>query len=130
MIMPTTLSLAAAAALINLWLSMRIGRMRGTEKIFHGDGGNTLLMQRMRAQANFIENVPLALILIAAIELSGKGGGWLPIVGAVFMFGRVLHPIGMDSTQPAPPRLIGALTTMLTLLGLAVMAVLISLGYY
>ena len=130
MLLPTTLSLTAAAALINLWLAIRVGKLRGSEKIFHGDGGHALLLRRMRAQANFIEYVPLTLILIAGIELSGKGGGWLPIVGAVFMFGRLLHPFGMDSESPAPTRAIGMMTTMLTLIGLAVMAVLIALGHY
>ena len=130
MILQTTLTLAAAAAIINLWLSIRIGRLRASEKIIHGDGGNPLLMHRMRAQENFIENVPLVLILCAAIEITGKGGTWLAIVGAVFMLARVAHPLGMDSDGPTIPRTVGALITMLTLLGLAVVAVLIALGQF
>ena len=130
MILQTTLTLAAAAAIINLWLSVRIGQVRAAEKIVHGDGGNERLLRRMRAQANFIENVPLALILIAAIEMTGKGGTWLAIVGAVFMLARVLHPIGMDSATAHPTRVIGVMITMLTLVGLAVIAVLIALGLF
>jgi uncharacterized membrane protein YecN with MAPEG domain len=129
-ILQTTLSLAAAAAIINLWLIIRIGQLRGQTKIFHGDGGNEALMRRMRAQANFIENVPLVLILIAAIELTGKGGTWLAVVGAVFMLGRVLHPIGMDNPKINPLRGIGAVVTMLVTLGLAVVAVLTALGKF
>ena len=117
-------------AVINLWLSIRIGKLRTSAKVLHGDGGNDALMQRMRAQANFIENVPLALILIAAIELSGKGGQWLAIVGAVFMLARVAHGIGMDSTKANPLRAGGTLVTMLTLLGLAIVAILIALGLF
>jgi uncharacterized membrane protein YecN with MAPEG domain len=128
MILQTTLSLAAAAAIINLWLAIRIGRIRGKEKIIHGDGGNEFLIQRMRAQANFIENVPLALILIAVIELTGKGGQWLAIVGAVLMLARVSHAIGMDNPGGNPFRAIGVLVTMLTLIGLSVVAVLIAVG--
>ena len=130
MVLQTTLALAAAAAVINLWLSIRIGRVRMAEKIIHGDGGNALLLHRMRAQANFVENVPLALILIGAIELSGKGGQWLPIVGAIFMLSRVAHCLGMDSSGPTKPRSIGAPVTMLTLLGLAIVAVLIALNLF
>jgi uncharacterized membrane protein YecN with MAPEG domain len=130
MLLPTTLCLAAAAAIINLWLSMRISRMRVSGRILHGDGGNETLMQRMRAQANFIENVPLALILIGAIELSGKDGRWLAIVGAVFMLGRISHALGMDRNSVNPLRGVGALVTMATLLGLAVMAVLIATGRF
>ena len=130
MILQTTLALAAAAAIINLWLSIRIGRVRMAEKIIHGDGGNAQLLHRMRAQANFVENVPLALILIGVIEITGKGGQWLAIVGAIFMLGRVAHGIGMDDAGPTKPRTIGALITMLTLLGLAAVAVLIALGLF
>ena len=64
MALTTTLSLAAAALLINFWLSMRCGKLRMSEKILHGDGGNEALMRRMRAQSNFIENAPLVLIMI------------------------------------------------------------------
>lgn len=130
MILQTTLSLAAAAALINIWIGIRCGRVRSAEKIMHGDGGNELLSRRMRAHANFIENTPLVLILIAIIELSGKGGQWLAIVGAVFMLGRVCHALGMDNTAPGPLRMIGVLSAMLTLLGLGVVAVLIALGRF
>lgn len=134
MLLQTTLCLAAAAAVINLWLGIRISRVRMSAKILHGDGGNEALMRRMRAQANFIENVPLALILIGAIELSGPnangGGKWLAIVGGLFMLARLAHALGMDSTRPNPLRAGGTLVTMLTLLGLAVVAILIALGRF
>lgn len=128
MLLTTTLSMAAAAAIINLWLSIRIGQMRGAKKILHGDGGDPALIRRMRAQANFIENAPLILILVGAIELSGKGGAWLAPVAAVFMLGRVAHGIGMDSPNSNVWRGLGALTAMLGQLGLAVVCVLIVLG--
>lgn len=128
MVLKTTLSLAAAAAIINLWLAIRIGRVRAKEKIIHGDGGNAELIRRMRAQANFIENVPLALILIGAIDATGKGGQWLAIVGAVLMLARISHAIGMDNPGGNPWRAIGVMVTMLTLIGLSVVAVLIAVG--
>lgn len=74
MILQTTLSLAAAAAMINLWLALRTVQRRSAIRALHGDGGDGLLLRRMRAQANFVENTPFVLILIGAIELSGRGG--------------------------------------------------------
>ena len=50
-----TLVIAAAAALINIWLAMRVGRVRTSEKVSVGDGGNELVIRRMRAHANFVE---------------------------------------------------------------------------
>ncbi len=126
--LPVTLCAAAAAAIINIWLSMRIGGVRRAQKISIGDGGHDLLGRRMRAQLNFAENVPLALVLFAAIELSGKCGQWLGIVAGVFMLGRVAHGIGMDGTSFGVGRSIGTATTMLIMLGLAIYAILITLG--
>ena len=128
MLLPATLTAAAACALVNIWLSIRIGRVRTAQKISIGDGGHDLLSRRMRAQLNFAENTPLVLILIAGIELAGRGGGWLLPVGGVYALGRVAHGVGMDGAALEKGRMIGTLTTMLTLLGLAVVAVLVVAG--
>ena len=127
-ILPVTLTAAAAAAIINLWLAIRVGQMRGATKTIHGDDAGGPLTRRMRAQLNFVENTPFALALIAAIELTGKGDPWLAWVAAIYMLGRVAHGFGMDGEGATKPRMIGTLVTMLTLLGLAVVAVLITLG--
>jgi len=128
MILPTTLAMAAAAALINIWLAMRCGRVRGKESISIGTGGSDLMERRMRAQLNFVENTPWVLALVALLELSGKGGQWLAIVAAVYMLGRIAHALGMDPDGFAKGRMIGTLITLLSQLGLAVVAALVLLG--
>ncbi|MBO6608660.1 MAPEG family protein [Altererythrobacter sp.] len=127
-ILPVTLSAVAAAAIINIWLSIRVGQMRGKLKVSHGDDGGGPLTRRMRAQLNFVENTPFVLFLIAAIELTGRGQPWLAYVAGIYMLGRIAHGIGMDGENPTKPRMIGVLITMLTLLGLSVVAVLILMG--
>lgn len=128
MTLPITLCLAAAAALINFWLALRCGRVRAKEKISIGAGGNDLLERRMRAQLNFAENTPWVLIMVAAIELAGKGGAWLPYVGGAYMLARVAHGLGMDGGSLEAGRGIGVMVTMLTQIGLAVVAILVALG--
>lgn len=128
MILPTTLAMAAAAALINIWLAMRCGRVRGKESISIGTGGSDLMERRMRAQLNFVENTPWVLALVALLELAGKGGQWLAIVAAVYMLGRIAHALGMDPDGFAKGRTIGTLITLLAQLGLAVVAALVLLG--
>ena len=130
MMLTTTLSLAAASILINLWHFIRIVRIRGSEKIIHGDGGNALLMRRMRAQANFIENVPLTLILIGLIEASGKGGQWLAYAGGIYLLARVAHGFGMDAEGANAARAGGMLLSLLIQVALAVVGVLILLGRF
>ena len=86
-----------------------------------------LIPPRMRAQANFIENTPIFLILFGLIELAGKGGWWLPVVGAIFMLGRVTHAFGMDGNFKAG-RPIGTLSAYLGQIGLGMVAVLVATG--
>lgn len=128
MILPITLSAVAAAALINIWLAMRCGKIRQQAKILHGDGDHPPLVRRMRAQLNFVENTPFVLLLIGAIELAGKGSTWLALVSGVYMLARISHAIGMDSEELSKFRMVGVMVTMLTLLGLAIFAALIAGG--
>lgn len=116
-ILPVTLATAAACALINIWLAIRVGRVRQAEKVSIGDGGNPRLTARMRAQANFIEYAPIVLILIALIELAVGTETWLWVVAATFVVARILHAFGMDGWMPG--RMIGIAVTMLVTIGLA-----------
>jgi len=128
MILPVTLTAAAAAAILSIWLMVRVGQVRGSQKVSVGDGGNEQVIRRMRAQANFVETAPFVLALIAAIELSGKGAAWLPYVVGVYFIGRILHAFGMEADGLAKGRAIGTTATLLILLGLAIVATLIAMG--
>ncbi|MEM7666237.1 MAG: MAPEG family protein [Pseudomonadota bacterium] len=125
-LLPVTLAAAAAAAIFNIWLMVRIGAVRSNSKVFVGDGGDEAVVRRMRAQANFVENTPFVLILVAVIELADKGGTWLPYVAGVFILARVAHAFGMDGGSFAKGRMVGTIVSMLTLIGLAVVAALIA----
>jgi len=124
--LPVTLSAAAAAAILNIWLMIRIGAIRRAAEISVGDGGSEPLERRMRAQANFVENTPFVLILIAAIELAGAGGWWLQYVAAIYLIARLAHAYGMDGGSMKIGRMIGTIVSMLTLIGLAVVASLVA----
>ena len=123
-ILPITLTAAGGAALINLWLAIRCGRVRTSQKINMGDGGNEAMIAAMRAQANHVEFTPFVLILLALIELAWGSPMWLWIVSGAYLLGRVLHGLGMSGTFKAG-RGIGILVTMLVSLGLAVAAIAI-----
>lgn len=127
-ILPITLSAAAAAAVLNFWLSTRIGLVRRAHLVAHGDGGHVQLSRRMRAQTNFVEYTPFILILCAAIELAGRGGLPLSLAMALYMLARVAHAIGMDGDGVPKTRQVGISVTFLTLLGLAIYAALIAGG--
>lgn len=127
MYLPITLASAAVAAFINIWLMIRIGMIRRASGVSIGDGGRPELVCRMRAQANFVENTPFALILIAVIEASRPGNIWLAGAAALFMIGRVAHGVGMDGGPLRAGRSFGTISAMGVLLGLGVWAVTIAL---
>lgn len=119
MLLPITLTLAAAAALLNLWLAWRIGKTRQSEKVLHGDGGCAPLMKRMRAQANYVEYTPFVLILFALVEMALGSAMWLWVLALLFITGRVLHAFGMELDRINPLRMTGILLTMAVSLILA-----------
>lgn len=121
-----TLTIAAAAALLNIWLMMRVGKVRMAEKISVGDGGNENVIRRMRAHSNYVESMPIVLILIAAIEITTGTSIWLWAIAAIYVLGRIAHAFGMDGGALEKGRFIGTLTTMLSMLGLAGWAIYIS----
>ena len=123
MILPITLTATGAAALINIWLAIRVGQKRISDKISIGDGGHPPLIARMRAHANFTEYTPYFLILVALIEMASGTSTWLWIVVGLYLLSRVAHGIGMDMVEgQSKLRGIGILVTMLTLVGLAIYA--------
>lgn len=124
MILPVSLTAAAAAAFINFWLGYRVGQVRTSEKVSVGDGGNEKVIRRMRAQANFVEYTPFVLILIALIEAAAGTSTWLWVVMAVYMLARIAHAFGMDGLMPA--RGTGIAVSMLVMVGLAGYAVYVA----
>ena len=119
------LVLAAACALLNIWLGFRVGKVRGQEKVSIGDGGNERVIRRMRAHANFAENAPLVVLLVLVIELAHGPSIWLWIAAALFMIGRIGHGIGMDGWYPG--RSGGTGLTLVVQLALALWAIAIPL---
>jgi hypothetical protein len=117
--------MAAAAILLNIWLAQRVGAVRRAHKVSIGDGGIEPLTARMRAQANFIEWTPFFLILLAGIELAEGQPLWLWAVSALFVVARILHAFGMDRKPGNRLRMIGMVTTVIILLGLAVYAIVL-----
>ena len=118
--LPVALITAAAAALINLWLGIRVSQLRLRENIWVGDGGNSRLVARMRAQLNFAEYAPIVLVLIALVELTGAARSYLWVAALVFIIARICHPFGMDGWKIG--RMIGAWGTIVVMIGLAAWA--------
>jgi uncharacterized membrane protein YecN with MAPEG domain len=123
-----TLIIAAGLGLLNLWLGIRVSRVRISRKISIGHGDVPGMEARIRAHGNFNEYVPIALILMLLIEMNRGPSRGLWVIGALLVLARVLHPFGMDRPAPNPYRAGGAMLTWAVLLALVVWAVLIAYG--
>jgi uncharacterized protein len=108
-LLPATLATAAASALLVIWLGLRVSQVRVRHKVLVGDGGDPLVLARMRAHANFVEYAPFVLILLALVELAKGSAVHLWAYGAVFVLARIAHGIGMERSRGA--RMVGILVT-------------------
>jgi len=117
--MPITLMYASVFAIFALVLSFKAGTFRGKTgvSILFGEPVNMELAEKVRVHQNFLEYVPLFLIVFGAIELAGASSLFLYIVGDLLIISRIAHAIGLKHDNMAHVgRLIGAGgTALLTL---------------
>lgn len=119
--MPVTTLYAGIFGLMSVALANLVlyARVRPGQPPWRGDA-------TMRVQANFVENVPLALIVMYIVEQTGVGSFVMHIFGVALVLCRVLHVWGLDRGPGANvnyPRLIGAQGTFLLLSVMSVTAV-------
>ena len=118
-----TAQVACVMAILQIILMLRVGASRFGAKIPIpiGDGGNADLERAIRVHGNLIENLPIFLILLGLLEISGVDRMTISILGLAFFIIRLCHAIGMSSkkTAPHPLRAVGAFGTVLCILATA-----------
>ena len=87
---------AGFLGVLGVVLAGHIGSYRGKAKVSLGDGDDKELFCRIRKQGNYTEYVPLGLIVLGLLEMSGAAGSMaISIMGACLVISRILHPLGM-----------------------------------
>lgn len=121
-----TVLYAGLLGLMAIVLGGLAGRIRGQTQISVGDGGNEDLLVAMRRHANFVEGVPLLLILFALLEMNGVGDMAMHIMGAVLVVARIAHAVGLkkDTVQNLM-RFVGAAGTALLTVVASVWAIVL-----
>ncbi len=105
-------ALPVAAIYLILWF--RVSAVRSATGVSFGDGGNILLLQRLRQHGNCAEWSSFVLILMILAEGMSTPGEWLHISGALLLVGRIAHPFGLKSNTAAHPlRYVGNGTNLL-----------------
>jgi uncharacterized protein len=121
---------ASLHALLMLVLAARVVFHRRAAKIGIGDGGDFRLQRKIRAHANFIEYVPVALILLALLEIAGVQALWLWGFGSALLLSRLLHAFGLSRKSGySPGRFFGTLLTWIVLAAMAGLGLVLGLGW-
>ena len=113
LLLPITLATAGALGLIGLILAFRVSMGRSKHKVYMGDGGNPDMIVLIRTHANFVEYVPLMLVLLGLLEFGGANRTALMVGAAVLVVARISHAIGMGG--PMALRAGGAMATYILL---------------
>ena len=90
---------AGLLALVYFALSYRIILMRGPGMPSLGDGGNPVLLRRIRAHGNFAEYVPFILLMIGLLELGKFPSQYLHALGITLLVARLLHGYALSFTE-------------------------------
>lgn len=113
--LPVTIVFVAIFALIQIPMTVAVGLRRLQTDVQFMDGGDNILLQRMRAHGNFTETVPIALLAMAAAELAGAPQILLLAGGISLLLGRMLHYATIVTTGFGIGRAIGMLLTLSSL---------------
>ena len=105
---------AAPLAVLFVVLSARVIMFRRANKVSLGDGGDEVLLARVRAQGNFAEYAPFGLLLILIAELQGTSGLWLHLCGGLLLIGRILHGVNFSFGLRKPVLRVGGMVLTLT----------------
>jgi uncharacterized protein len=100
--------------LIALMASVSLGRHRTKAAI--GDAGDEDLRRRIRAHGNFIEYVPLTLLVLALSQHLGMGSLFVHLLGLTLLVSRILHAYGISQVkEPMAFRSVGITGTIIVL---------------
>jgi len=131
MSLPITALYAGIMMIFALALSFRAGGFRGKSgiSVMYGEPINMELAQRVRVHQNFLEYVPMAIILMGIIEINGGNSTFLHVFGVVLIISRIAHAIGLKHDNMGHPgRIIGAGGTALISIAAALYALWMVVG--
>ena len=117
MVFETTPLYALPVAAIYLVLWFQVSSVRYRANVSFGDGGNPVLLQRIRRHGYSAEWSSFVLIRMFLAEGMGTPAIWLHVSGALLLAGRIAHPFGLVPDNAGHPlRYVGNGTNLLSAL--------------
>jgi uncharacterized membrane protein YecN with MAPEG domain len=118
------------AGILVLWfivLSARVVNIR-RRGISFGDNGDRAITPVVRAQGNFAEYVPMALLMMAFLEANRFSIYWLHALGVALVVARLLHGLALSfGWQRRAGRMAGAALTFIVLVVEAVQCIYVGI---
>ena len=106
--------------LVLIVLSVRVVMTRRRRRVILGDGGDEVMIVAARRFGNAAEYTPVAIGALILLALTGSQAWTIHLIGAAFLLGRVVHPLGLAFGKgPPPARVVGMTLTWLPLLAAA-----------
>jgi len=107
---------AALLGLMFVAITLRIVSQRYKLKISLGEGDNKDFQKLIRGHGNFVETVPIALLLLLLLELKGASVIVLHILGIALLAGRIMHYLKITGlVKPHIFRVLGMVLTLGTI---------------
>lgn len=114
----------ALLTLLVLSLAMRVMWLRNARRVGLGTGGDPDLTRAIRAHANAVEYLPLALLMLVTLAIEHIADAWLHAFGITLVVARVLHAFGLSThAGRSPGRVVGAGLTLLVMLAMAALLI-------
>jgi uncharacterized membrane protein YecN with MAPEG domain len=128
--LPATTALCAALlGLLGAVLTINVIVNRVKTKIDTGDGGIAVLAQAIRAQGNFVEQAPLALIVIGFAEAGGARATVVWALAGLLVASRLASAYALSrSLGQSPLRQFGGGTSILVLAAASIVLLLALFG--
>ncbi len=95
-----TLLYGGLCALLQTLLGINISLRRMVQKVYVGAQLDKSWQMRIRAHGNAAEWIPLGIVLLLALELSGAPSLPLHVLGGAFFVARLLHATGFLTGLP------------------------------
>jgi len=103
-----------------IYLSFSVINLRRSLGISVGDGNHEDLQHARGAQSNAVEYIPIALLLLYALEFNGAGNWIIHLAGISLVTGRIIHAHGMLNKN-VKKRVLGMQVTIYTFIALSVL---------
>jgi uncharacterized protein len=130
MTFPATTALCAAIlGLLGAALTINVIVNRVRTKVDTGDGGIAALAQAIRAQGNFVEQAPLALMVIGLAEAAGARAAVVWAIAGLLVASRLASAVALNhSLGQSPLRQFGGGTSILVLAAASIVLLLALFG--